>query len=537
MNKLSLLFQNRIYILLLVIIIFSFAIRVYKIDSVPPSLTWDEAAVGYNAYTIANFGEDEYGKNFPLYFRSFGEDKQPIHIYITAIFVRLFGLSEFSTRISAAIFGSLNVLIIFFLARLLFKSNLIGLLASFFLAVSPQNIFFSRFNHEANFALFFFMLGLLLFYRGIRKRNGFSPAAFLAFLLSTISYHAAEIIVPLVVFLLFCLYFREIVKNKLSLSVMILLFAGFMAISFFNPQLLGGARYSQTVQGMADVEKTEIFKNTHNYLLSRVSLVLVQYSWHFTPRFLFVSGDRNARLSSQGAGEFYVIDVLFLVLGVWYLIKKRTRESILILGWVLLGPLPSALFGEAPHAGRAMFMMGSWQIVAALGLYSLTSVINKSVLKGIITSSFILIIAVLFIKYFGNYLTEFPKRYSIDWQYGMKQVVEYVNEQKEYDQVSMTAVRSQPYIFFLYYLKTPLPDYLNSVIYNNGRDQSANNVSYFGNYAFGGWSAIESNAHKRVLYILSPSEYDGLNHRSDFDVKRVVYYPNGTTAFFLVALR
>lgn len=537
MNKLSLLLSNHIYLLLLIIVAFSFAIRVYKVDSVPPSLTWDEAAVGYNAYTIANFGKDEYGKVLPLYFRSFGEDKQPLHIYITALFVKLFGLSEFSTRIAAVIFGSLNVLIIFFLARLLFKSNLIGLISSLFLALSPQNIFFSRFNHEANFALFFFMLGLLLFYRGIKKERGFSPSAFIAFLLSMVSYHAAEIVIPPMILLLFCLYFKEIIKNKFNLLAVVCLSAGFIVISIFNPQLLGRARYDQTVESNVDIEKTEAFKKSHNYLLGKINLTLIQYSWHFGPGYLFISGDKNARLSSQGVGEFYMIDALFLVLGVLYLIKKRSKESILILGWALFGPLPSALFGEAPHAARASFMMGSWQVAAALGFYFLTNFFKKPTLRLTIAAIFIIILLLSFMKFYGNYLIEFPKRYAVDWQYGMKQVVEYVKEHKEYDQIYMTAVRSQPYIFFLYYLKTPLPDYLNSVIYYNGHDQSANNVSYFEKYSFGGWNPFENDANKGVLYILSPSEYDGLRFRSNFDVKRIVYYPNGTTAFFLVALK
>ena len=77
----------KIKILLLVIILLGAVLRLYKLDLVPPSLNWDEAAVGYNAYTIANSGRDEYGNFFPLYFLSFGEGKNPIHIYFTALSV------------------------------------------------------------------------------------------------------------------------------------------------------------------------------------------------------------------------------------------------------------------------------------------------------------------------------------------------------------------------------------------------------------------------------------------------------------------
>lgn len=514
--------MNKINLLLMLIVILAFAIRIYKIDSVPPSLTWDEASVGYNAWTVAHFGKDEYGKSFPLFFESFGEDKQPVHVYITSFFVKILGLSEFSTRAPAAVFGALNVLLIFYLAKVLFNNNLVGLLSSLFLAFSPQNIHFSRFNHEINFALFFFMLGLLLFYRSLKKA-AFLPMSVLSFALSIISYHAAEIVVPPLVLLLIFLYFKDLKKDKKILMVTSILVLILALIFISTPRLLGVARFNQTVQ-------KEIL------LLGRVNLILTQYSWHFDPTFLFFSGDRNPRLSSQGAGEFYLIDALFLISGVIFLIFKRSKAGLVVLSWALIGPMPSSLVAEAPHAARAAFMMGSWQIIAALGFYQLINRF-KSNIKWLLGIVLIIILIFSLAIYLRHYFTDFPKRYAIDWQYGMKQIVQYFKDNPQYNQVSMTDVRGQPYIFFLYYLKTPLPEFLNTVIYNNGESKSYNKVSSFNRYYFGGWNAIENTADKRVLYVLSPSEYDGLIYRSNFDIKKTVYYPNGSTAFFLVALK
>ena len=361
--------MNKFYFLLLLIILLAFFLRIFKLDLTPPSLTWDETAVGYNAYTIANYGKDEYGESFPLYFRSFGEDKQPIHIYITALFVKLFGLNELTTRLPAAIFGILNVFLIFFLAKALFGNEWIGLLASLFLAISPQNIHFSRFNHEANFALFFFMLGILLFLKSLKINRFFLPLSIITLFLSTISYHAAEIVTPLVSLLLPILYFKQLKQNKRFLLTTIVLIVVFIIFSFHQTRLLGINRLNQTGIGNIDIESTELFKSTHNYLLGRINLVLVQYLYHFRPEFLFISGDKNPVLSSQGAGEFYFVDSLFMFFGVFYLIKKRSKEGLLLLGWGLAGPLPSSLFVPAPHAGRTVFMMGSYQLISAVGVF------------------------------------------------------------------------------------------------------------------------------------------------------------------------
>lgn len=132
----------------------------------------------------------------------------------------------------------------------------------------------------------------------------------------------------------------------------------------------------------------------------------------------------------------------------------------------------------------------------------------------------------------------YPTKDPHDWQYGMKQVVGYVKEHPEYIQVNMTDIRSQPYIFFLFYLKTPLPEYLNTVIYNNSDNtKSFNTVSVFDKYYFGGWDPIESMPTRGVLYILTSSQYDGLRHKSEFDIKKLIKHPDGATAFLMVSVK
>lgn len=529
--------MNKIYILLISIVILATVVRIYKIDSAPPSISWDEAAVGYNAWTIANFGRDEYGRLFPAYFKSFGDDKHPIHVYLTALSVKLLGLSEFSIRLPSALFGILNVLLIFALAKLMFSSEALGFFAAFFLAVSPYSIHFSRFNHEANFALFFFMLGLFLFYKAVKVNGKFLPWSAASFGICFITYHPAKIIVPLIVLLLIIFYGKQVFKDGKNIIAALSVSFIFLIIVALNPQLLGIARVNQTSLGMGDVERTKLYKWTHSELLGRINLTLIQYSWLVSPNYLFITGDKNPRLSDQATGQFYKPDALFLILGVIYLLYKRSKPGMVLLVWALVAPVPSALVAEAPHGARGMFMMGSWNLISALGSYWVFKLFRKPLLRLSILVLTVGIFLFFLSAYINHYFGGYAKRNAIDWQYGMRQIVKYSKDHLEYSQVYTTAVRSQPYIFFLFYLKTPLPEYLNTVIYNNSQDKSFNKVSYFDKYAFGGWNPFESDAFKGVLYVLSPSEYDGLKHRSDFDVKKIVYYPNDTTAFFLITLK
>lgn len=520
-------------IILTFILIVSLGLRVYKLDSFPPSLSWDEAAFGVNAWMIANYGQDEYGRKYPLYFRSFGDDKHPVHIYLTALSVKLLGLNEFSTRLPAAFFGTVNVFLIFFLGRLIFKNDLIGLFSSFFLAISPYNIHFSRFNHEANFMLFFFMLGLTLFFLFVKGKHYLLPFAFLAFAISFITYHPAKVVVPAFLLFLIAVYLKKLSSWRESGIALIILFL-FSMLLISTPQLLGTARISQNTLNKEAIEKTKLFQLTGNELAGRINLVFTQYLWHLTPQYLFIQGDKNPRLSSQ-TGQFYSIEIIFFILGLIYVISKKTKEGIMLLAWVVLAPLPSALVAEAPHAARAGFMMGSWNLISALGFYFIINIFKNFRSKIVLICIIILVFAVSLFKHLTYYFGEYTQRYAIEWQYGMKQIVAFVKENPQFNQVYMTDKRSQPYIFFLYYLKTPLPNYLNTVLYNNAESKSYNLVSGFDKYYFGGTNVVENKPAQGLLYILTPSEYDGLMYKVLFEVKKIIYYPNNTIAYYILS--
>ncbi len=533
--------------LILVILLAGF-LRIYKLNQVPPSLNWDEVAAGYNAYTIGNWGKDEWGQCLPLIFTSFKDDKHPIHIYLAAPLIKLFGLSNFTTRLPGAIIGVLSVLVIFFLAQTLFKSNVAAIFSALFLAISPYHIQFSRGLWEASFAPFFFMLGLLLFYWALQKKNWLINVSFLSFGLSLLSYHSAKIIVPPIVLLLIIFYFRDFKKLSLIFFTGILIFFIFIGLLFIDPRLLGLARVQQTKFGQDEIEKTQMFKKTKNSTLGFGEIVLKQYLTHFSLRYLFVSGDQSPRNSVKTYGEFYKIDALFIIIGLLYLIKLRSKITVILFAWLLLSPIPSSLVGGAPNSARAIFMIGSLHLLTGLGASKIVGWFRGKV-KSIVFVGILIFVSYQFYIYISYYFNVYPKKDAHEWQYGMKQIVEFVKLHQEYNQVFVTDIRAQSYIFFLFYLKMPLPQYLNSVVYNKSEESKRYNlVSSFDGFFvaqdgqpktislfFGGWDTVESFPDKGVLYVLSPSQYDGLRRRGSFDIKKIIYYPDGGTAFFLVS--
>ena len=113
------------YKFLIIIVLLAAFLRFYKLGENPPSLTWDETAWGYNAYSLGIDGRDEFGRFLPWnYLESFGDFKPPVYAYLTILPVKIFGLNEFSTRFASAFFGTLTVLLTFFLVKEIFKNSL-----------------------------------------------------------------------------------------------------------------------------------------------------------------------------------------------------------------------------------------------------------------------------------------------------------------------------------------------------------------------------------------------------------------------------
>src|SRR3990167_8200568 len=161
-------------ILLLLIIILAFVLRFWKLDSYP-ALNADEAAIGYNAYSLLETGKDEHGNPWPIHFQSFNDYKPGLYFYLVLPFVKFIGLSEWAVRIPGAALGVATVYLIYLLTKELFKDNQSritnhespAIIASLFLAISPWHIHFSRGGWEVNVSTFFFFLCFFFFLRSI----------------------------------------------------------------------------------------------------------------------------------------------------------------------------------------------------------------------------------------------------------------------------------------------------------------------------------------------------------------------------------
>src|SRR3989338_3664765 len=98
-------------VVLIIIILLAAFLSLWRLDSYP-ALNADEAAIGYNAYSLIETGRDEHGNPWPIHFQSFNDYKPGLYFYLVLPFIKILGLNEWSVRIPNAFLGVLTVFIV-----------------------------------------------------------------------------------------------------------------------------------------------------------------------------------------------------------------------------------------------------------------------------------------------------------------------------------------------------------------------------------------------------------------------------------------
>ena len=464
--------------LIAAIFLLALFLRLYKLGSLPPSLTWDEAAWGYNAYSLGIDLKDEFGRLLPFdYLESFGDFKPPVYAYLAILPVKIFGLNEFATRMPAAFFGALTVLVVYFLVKELFKKHdqkeALALITGLLLAFSPWHIMLSRAAFEANVASFFIIFGVFAFIRGVREglpagRQGFFLVlSLLSFVFSLMTFNTARVFVPLFVLVLLVYFRKEIWQKRRSVLLgAVLSFACLLPTLIFLTTPQSRLRFAE-VNIFADVGIVEIAnqqiandqgawwsKIIHNRRIGYVRSFLNHYFDHFDPAFLFISGDGNPKFSTQTTGQLYLVSMPFLIFGFLLLLKTKPEIFWLLLGWLLLGVIPAATARETPHALRIETVLPTFQIFTAFGIVGCYNWLKKKLFKKAFVVLALSLYLFNFIYFAHFYLTHYSREFSGEWQYGYRQAIDFINHNSdEYDRIYFTNELGRPYIYFLFYLK------------------------------------------------------------------------------------
>jgi len=521
------LFSKPLFLLCIIILLAAF-LRFYQLATLPPSLTWDEVAWGYNAYALGIDGKDEFGKYLPYdYLLSFGDYKPPLYAYLAVVPIWIFGLTELAVRFPSALFGTLTVLVTYFLVKEVFyeskkgnksitnRNEALPLLSALFLAISPWHIMLSRAAFEANVATFLVITGVWFFLKAMHTKAYWLILSTVLFVLSIYTFNSTRIVAPLLFVVLVVVNYKALWKQKKYVIISCILgIIMLLPIVKFLISPEAKLRYEE-VNIFSDVSIVEnanqetvndnnstLSKILHNRRIAYTREYLSHYLDHFNPNFLFISGDKNIKFSTQDVGQLYLWDLPFLLIGLLYLFKRREKHWWLIPIWLLIGIIPAAAARETPHALRIESSLPTWQILSAYGVVTFFSFFKR--FKKSMVTVLALSLAVFTIYFLFGYYTHYAKAYSAPWQYGYKNVIQYISQNHQrYDRIEIAERLERPYIYTLFYLKYDPKTFRKEAVIT-GNDFGFVHIESFNKYYFFRDITTVNDANKKTLYIDAP---------------------------------
>lgn len=461
--------------LLLLIIIFGFAFRFFGLNQIPASPYWEEAALGYDAYSILKTGKDHHGHPFPLVaFESFGDYKPSLYFYILVPFIKVFGLNPFAVRLPSTIAGTLTILFVYMISKYLHPSKKIPLLSALLVAFSPWAIHFSRVGFEVNAATMLLTLGILFGVKSSQK-GWWLILSSITLAFSMYAYHSLRIIAPLMGMALLMYSWKKTSWLQKITSLIIALLLILPIIFAFNDPAVTH-RFAETSvfsQSNAVIFSNQLRAVHGNSFISRIIYhrywfygkeILGHYLQHFNPKFLFWTGDGNPRHGFKPFGLLYLFQLVVLPLGC--VATYKHRKYALIIFWITIVPIAAALALPTPHTLRVLPMMPALALISALGIFKLIRINHK----------LIWVVAAIWVMqgswWLHQYFTHYADLSAPDWQYGYQQVVAYTESVKDkYNHIYFTRNFGRPAMYVMFYGHYD-PRHIQSLEKTTPKDQS-----------------------------------------------------------------
>lgn len=471
------------FILLLLILLLGAILRLYKLGIVPPGITLDEMGYIFNSYSIIYTGKNVFGQFLPFltWMVPNGFPFMPVPIYLSAPIFWVFSLSATSARLVSAILGIADIYLLYLLVNQVFRKKSLALLSAFFLAISPWQLHFARSAYDHNYALFFYLLGMILFIYEIKK-NRMPILSVLSFLLAVFSYRGMSILALPLFALLFWYGYGVLIANRKQLTLF-LIGALLVVLSLFLVSLKYGDSY--TAEGKAIFVNPQIQSSVQKQIeeaqgplflkrfflnkpLYIVSTFRENYLKGYSFDFLFLHTEGSQIYSIWPRGRVYFTDLVFIVLGFGFLFKNYKKEALFITGLFLISGLPGAV-GGSPFSARNFLMSAILPVITAGGIlfiYNLRSFKNH---KKVLLVIFVFIYSYALSSYLFDYYQRYPKIGGEAWGKSFKDLSNKILENSnKYGKIIIGPTTHGDFVEFAFYAKLK-PEEVQNVWLTSGK--------------------------------------------------------------------
>ncbi|QWR76969.1 ArnT family glycosyltransferase [Candidatus Magnetomonas plexicatena] len=456
---------------ILIPVVFSLVLflHVIKLDEIPMGFFVDETSIGNNAYLIAKYGFDENKLPYPLFFKAFGEYKNPLYIYVNAVVFKVLGFSEFYLRSTSFLFFAIFIIVFYFLIKRIFPDNYYARVYALISAGTlPWFFTVSRISFEVISQLTVIAFLLLYIYRTYEEdfpsspypnsKKLLLPTATGFFLgLSVYSYTSSRLLAFLMALTVVLIYRarRYLLRNIcfiLSFMTSLIPYAIFIKR---HPNALT-VRFKET---------TYLYDPALSYL-GKALLFVKNYISYFTPQYLLIKGDTNYRMGIGNFGLLYAAVFGLFIFWIYLAVRKRhvleNKFVKLILAFLIISPVAGAMTKECPQSLRGI-LIGLFSLI--LSAYAFDELKNYKARKLITTTVFITLIAQASLFVFVYFFVYPPKTIEAFIGYGFKYAFK---KGIDYNPKKLNLVNDEffTYIRFYKYVLEKEGGYYNPALYN-----------------------------------------------------------------------
>jgi MFS family permease len=394
------------------------------LDRVPNAINVDELHYTIDAKSFFLTGKDVLGEVTPIDVLLFHSPKSEplqaeLQYFLEMPMVGFFGFSLLNIVLPNAILSVLTVLLIYLITLRLFNKKT-ALIAGFIASISPWLIFVGRTTYEAGPATLFF---LCTFYVLLITKEWKILLTIPFMLLAFYSYIGTKLIfLPfMLISLLYC--FLYVNKRKyLTQYSLVFIFSILLTLFFlFQFKQYQVSRVSEVLlpnnpeitRQVIEFRKLTlgnpllgIFENKFTVYSS----VLLKNTFNaFSPSYLFVNADFFFMMGGQGL--FYFMDVIFLIIGIFWMFLHNRKMLVLFAAMIFTGIVPQILHdpnGTGNFTPHIALIIPIFIILIGVGIDKIFNTFKQKKYAYL----FIAVLTVLYLAVFINfsyfYIFKFP---------------------------------------------------------------------------------------------------------------------------------
>lgn len=227
MNSISKFIQkNFYYICLILIFLFAFFLRAYRITEIPDTVHTDEAFLGRNAWLLANYSIDESFNHNPIYPQNGINGQSPLYTYLVVLLIKTIGKGSLSLgllRFPGLLFSMLTVIFGALMIKQVFQNRKVTLIGALLLTVCPYFIMHGRGALDCHLMLGCCTVSLYFLIKYVNTNRLRELILYsISFGLVMYSYALAYLVVPvfLCIVSLYLLYMKKITIKRILLSAL-----------------------------------------------------------------------------------------------------------------------------------------------------------------------------------------------------------------------------------------------------------------------------------------------------------------------------